>query len=161
MTVTNVTKDAATLTMVVTAEFNAPIERVWELWADPRQLERWWGPPGYPATFVDHDLAAGGTMRYFMTSPEGEKFHAWWRVVAVDAPRSLEMVDGFGDSAESPNPDMPETNMRVGFTDEAGATQMVMTSTFASADAMEKLMSMGMDEGLRAAMSQMDDILAA
>ena len=61
MTVKDVKKDPATLTMVVTAEFNAPIERVWQLWADPRQLERWWGPPTYPATFVDHNLVPGGT----------------------------------------------------------------------------------------------------
>ena len=50
MTVTNVHKDPEALTMTITAEFDAPVERVWQLWADPRQLERWWGPPTYPAT---------------------------------------------------------------------------------------------------------------
>ena len=161
MTVKDVKKDPATLSMVVTAEFDAPVERVWQLWADPRQLERWWGPPGYPATFVDHDLAPGGVMNYFMTSPEGDKHHAWWRVTTVDAPRSIELVDGFGDAAD-PNTDMPTTDMRVVLSDRAGGgTDMVMTSTFPSLEAMERLLEMGMDEGLRAAMSQMDDILAA
>ena len=61
MTVTNVTRTPTPCTMTITAEFDAPVERVWQLWADPRQLERWWGPPTYPATVVDHDLAAGGT----------------------------------------------------------------------------------------------------
>ena len=50
MTVTNVTKDTEALTLTLDAEFAAPPERVWQLWADPRQLERWWGPPAYPAT---------------------------------------------------------------------------------------------------------------
>ena len=45
MTVTAVRKDPEALTMTLTAEFDASPERVWELWADPRQLERWWGPP--------------------------------------------------------------------------------------------------------------------
>ena len=45
MTVTAVRKDPETLTMTLTAEFDATPERVWELWADPRKLERWWGPP--------------------------------------------------------------------------------------------------------------------
>src|SRR5918995_434428 len=49
------------------------VRRAWQLWADPRQLERWWGPPGYPATFVDHDLTVGSRATYYMTSPEGEK----------------------------------------------------------------------------------------
>jgi len=50
MTVTSVDKDLDDLTLTLTADFDAPIERVWELWADPRKLERWWGPPEYPAT---------------------------------------------------------------------------------------------------------------
>ena len=57
MSVTSVHKDPETMTMTVTAEYDAPVARVWQLWADPRQLERWWGPPTYPATVVDHDLS--------------------------------------------------------------------------------------------------------
>ena len=45
--------------------------RVWQLWADPRLLERWWGPPGFPATFEHHDLTPGGTITYFMSGPDG------------------------------------------------------------------------------------------
>jgi uncharacterized protein YndB with AHSA1/START domain len=161
MTVKDVAKDHATLTMVVTAEFNAPVERVWQLWADPRQLERWWGPPTYPATVVDHDLVPGGTVSYFMTGPEGDKHGGWWRVLAVDAPHSLEVQDGFADDTGAPNPDMPVTTMRVVLSEKGGVTQMVMTSTFPSLEAMEQLINMGVEEGLRAAMAQMDEILAA
>ena len=60
MPVTDVNKDLDALTMTITAEFDAGAERVWEMWSDPRQLERWWGPPSYPATFVDHDLSPDG-----------------------------------------------------------------------------------------------------
>lgn len=48
MTVTSSHKDPDALTMTITAEFDAPVERVWQLWENPRQLERWWGPPSYP-----------------------------------------------------------------------------------------------------------------
>ncbi|MEJ7695518.1 MAG: SRPBCC domain-containing protein [Candidatus Limnocylindrales bacterium] len=47
MTVTAVRKDPEDLTLTITAQFDASPERVWQLWADPRQLERWWGPPTY------------------------------------------------------------------------------------------------------------------
>ena len=52
MTVTTIDKDTEALTLTLVADFAAPIDAVWELWADPRKLERWWGPPTYPATFV-------------------------------------------------------------------------------------------------------------
>jgi uncharacterized protein YndB with AHSA1/START domain len=160
VTVKDVQKDPATLTMVVTAELNAPAERVWRLWADPRQLERWRGPPTHPATVVDHDLVTGGTVTYFMTGPDGDKYQGWWRVLAVDPPRSLELQDGFADDTGTPNPDLPTTSMQMVITERSAATEMVITSTFPSLEAMEQLIAMGMEEGLMAAMSQMDKILA-
>ena len=60
MTVHTVEKNLANRTMVVTAEFDASIDRVWQLWADPRQLERWWGPPVYPASSRPKAMATTG-----------------------------------------------------------------------------------------------------
>jgi uncharacterized protein YndB with AHSA1/START domain len=159
MTVKNVHKDPATLTMVVTAEFSAPVDKVWQLWADPRKLERWWGPPTYPATVVDHDLAVGSSVTYFMTGPEGDKHHGWWRILAVDAPRSLELQDGFADDTGAPNPDMPSTTMRMTLSEQGDSTEMVITTTFPSAEAMQQMVEMGMEEGLQEAMGQMDALL--
>jgi uncharacterized protein YndB with AHSA1/START domain len=51
------------------AEFDASPDRVWQLWADPRQLERWWGPADLPATVTAHDLRSGGRVDYHMTGP--------------------------------------------------------------------------------------------
>src|SRR6195952_3347628 len=95
MTVTNLQKDPEALTMRITAEFDAPVERAWQLWADPRQLERWWGPPTYPATVVDHDLTVGGRVSYFMTGPEGDRSNGWWEILRVEPPNRLELKDGF------------------------------------------------------------------
>jgi uncharacterized protein YndB with AHSA1/START domain len=161
MTVTDVVKDPENRTMTITAEFGAPVERVWQIWADPRQLERWWGPPTYPATVVDHDLSVGGAVNYFMTSPEGDKYAGWWRVSAVVPPNRLEFEDGFADGEGRPNPDMPVTVICVTLADsDGGGTQMAITSTFATVEAMDQLLAMGMDEGMKAAMGQIDAILA-
>src|SRR6185369_6578678 len=80
MTVTAVRKDPVNLTLTLTAEFDATPERVWELWSDRRQLERWWGPPMYPATFTRHDLAVGSRVNYYMTGPEGDQPHGYWDI---------------------------------------------------------------------------------
>ncbi len=162
MSVTRVTKDPDSLTMTVEATFAAPAEQVWRMWADPRLLERWWGPPSYPATVVDHDLTPGGAVRYFMTAPEGQKYHGWWNVLAVDAPRSLEFEDGFGDAEGRPDPDMPVGRARVTLTEAAaGGTTMTIATTFPSAEAMEQMLKMGMEEGITAAVNQIDGLLAA
>jgi uncharacterized protein YndB with AHSA1/START domain len=42
MTVISVETDHEHLVVTVVSEFEASVERVWELWADPRKLERWW-----------------------------------------------------------------------------------------------------------------------
>jgi uncharacterized protein YndB with AHSA1/START domain len=63
LTVTSVDTDYHNLTITLIADFHAPIERVWKLWSDPRKLERWWGPPAYPATFETHDLTRAVTPR--------------------------------------------------------------------------------------------------
>src|SRR5215211_5342617 len=92
---------------------------------------------------------------------EGAKSHRYWRVIAVDAPHSLEVQDGFADDTGAPNPDLPTTTVRVVLCEEGGVTQVITTSTFPSREAMEQLVNMGMEDGLRAAMAQMDEILTA
>jgi uncharacterized protein YndB with AHSA1/START domain len=161
MTVTAVHKDTDALTMTVAAEFDAPAKRVWELWEDPRQLERWWGPPTYPATFVEHDLTPGGRTNYFMTGPEGDQPRGWWLVRTVDAPRHLEFEDGFADSAGAPDPSMPTTIIRVTLDEQSdGGTHMVIETSFPSREVMEQMITMGMDEGMAAALGQADALLA-
>jgi uncharacterized protein YndB with AHSA1/START domain len=160
MSVTSVDKDFDSLTLTLVADFGAPTERVWELWADPRQLERWWGPPSHPATVEEHDLTPGGEVTYFMTGPEGEKYRGWWRVTSVDPPMSLEFTDGFADQDGAPNTEMPITTMRMQLIEHGGGTRMELRSAFDSREQMEQLDDMGMTEGLKEAVGQMDALLA-
>jgi uncharacterized protein YndB with AHSA1/START domain len=159
MTVTSLDTDLDSLTLTLVADFDAPIERVWQLWADPRQLEQWWGPPTYPATVEDHDLTPGGGVTYFMTSPEGERHHGWWRITAVDAPKALELVDGFADADGKPVAEMPTNIMRMQLSDHDGGTRMELRSTFDSREQMEQMVTMGMAEGLQQSIGQMDALL--
>jgi len=161
MSVTDIHKDPTALTMRVTSEWDAPIASVWRLWADPRRLERWWGPPTYPATVVEHDLRPGGKVSYFMTSPEGEQHQGWWRVVDVEEPHRLDLEDGFADTDGNPDAAMPTTQFTVTFAElPGGATRMVIESRFPSSEAMDQMVEMGMEEGLAAAMGQIDAVLA-
>ncbi len=161
MTVTAVRKDPEALTMTITAEFDTSPERVWKLWEDPRQLERWWGPPTYPATVDSHDLSPGGRVEYYMTGPEGDQPRGYWEIVEADAPHSLVFRDGFANDDGTPNAGLPVVTARVTIADlGSGRTRMSIESTFPSAEAMEQVLAMGMEDGLKQAVGQIDAILA-
>ncbi len=160
MSIVSSTQNPEDLTFVIVAEYPAPPARVWQVWSDPRQLERWWGPPTWPATFEQHDVSVGGSSQYYMTGPEGEKARGWWRFVSVDEPRSLEFEDGFADESGAPNPQMPVVRGRVELEATDAGTRMTVTSTFASVQDMEQLVGMGMVEGMTQAMGQIDALLA-
>lgn len=160
MPVIDFTKDVENRTLTITAEFAAPVERVWALYEDPRQLEQVWGPPEYPATFVDHELRPGTRSTYYMTSPEGERFAGYWDVTGVDAPTRFTFRDGFAGADLEPNPDLPVSENVYVFESTGGGTTAVFTSTYASAEALQTVLDMGMEEGARSAINQIDGFLA-
>lgn len=160
MTVLTSVTDPQALTLTVTAQFAAPPERVWTVFSDPRRLERWWGPPTWPSTFVDHDFVPGGRANYYMTGPDGEKAHGWWQFVSIEEPRSLEFEDGFSDDSGTPDLGMPVAHGRVSLEPADGGTRLTIVSRFASAEALEKVLGMGMEEGMKQALGQIDALLA-
>lgn len=160
MPVTNVDKNLDAHQLVVTSDFPAPVERIWQFWTEARQLEQWWGPPTYPATFTDFDFTPGGRVSYFMTSPEGEKFGGYWDIKSVEPTSRLTFSDGFADSDGNPAEGMPVGQIVIEFAAHEGGTRVLSTTTYASAEDLEKVLGMGMEEGLTLATGQIDDILA-
>lgn len=160
MTVVSATPDTQSLSLTIVTEFTATPERVWQLWSDPRQLERWWGPPTWPATFTELDLRPGGRAAYYMTGPEGEKAGGWWEFTAVDSPTALRFDDGFSDDDGTPNPSMPVTHAEVDITGTDTGSRMTIVSRFDDPEQMRQLVEMGMVEGMSEALGQIDAILA-
>ena len=155
--------DREALSLTVTAEFIATPERVWRLWADPRQLERWWGPPGWPASFPRYEFEPSGEARYSMTGPEGEMSAAWFLFTAIDEPRRIELVDGFAGEDGEPTDEMPSMRMVVEIAPSSGGgavTTMSIRTIFDCNDDLEQITSMRMVEGMTAAMNQIDELLA-
>jgi uncharacterized protein YndB with AHSA1/START domain len=160
MPVTSVETDLDALTMTVVADFSASRQRLWEAYTDPRQLERFWGPVEWPATFTRHDVFVGGRSTYFMTGPDGERSGGFWEFLAVDPGRSFEVRDGFADERGEENPDLPSMRITFEFEDTDGGSRLVTTTYFGSLEELEQVLEMGVEEGLRSAMSQIDGVLA-
>ena len=161
MPVIDVSHDVDALTLTITAQFAAPVERIWQIYADPRQLEKVWGPPTYPATVVEHDLTPGGQMKYFMTSPDGDKYAGYWNITAVDEPRSFTFEDGFADSDFNPNPDMPVSIERLHLHGARWRRTRGLSGTYRSATDLQMVLDMGVVEGASSAINQIDDLVAS
>ncbi|MBN9174832.1 MAG: SRPBCC domain-containing protein [Microbacterium sp.] len=159
MPVTSVHTDPENLTMTLVADFPAPADRLWSVFTDPRQLERFWGPPGWPATFTQFDLAVGSHAKYRMTGPHGERANGTWEFLTIDAPRGYSVIDSFADEEGAVLTDMPSMRMVLDFESTLEGSRLVTTSHFESAEALEKVVAMGVVEGSTMAMNQLDRVL--
>jgi len=160
MTLISTRKDAATLTLTLVADFDASPDQVWQVWEDPRKLERWWGPPTFPATFTRHDFVVGGESRYFMTGPAGEKPRGWWRMDGIDKPHRLEFANGLAGDDGEPAPGVEPMEGHVTFEATDTGTRMTAVTHFVDAAQMETMLGMGMQEGMAQAIGQIDVLLA-
>lgn len=160
MPITAVEKNTDELTLTITADFAVDRRRLWDAYSDPRRIEQFWGPPEYPATFHRHDMATGGLTLYSMTGPEGDTHYGFWEYLAVEEPSSFEVVDGFCDADGERDPSLPTMRMVYRFDETDDGSRLVATTYFNSAEELEQLLEMGMEEGTRAAMGQIDAVLA-
>jgi uncharacterized protein YndB with AHSA1/START domain len=133
-------------------DYPVPQQRLWEAFTDPRQLERFWGPPTAPSTFTHFDLRVGGRAEYFLTGPGDEKFSGSWKFVSVAPISSFEGVDGDDDEENGPS------SMTFTFSTTPSGSRVVIVSRFSSLETLEAMAS-HMEEGMRAALPQLDDVL--
>lgn len=189
MTVISSRRDPEALTLEMVAEFTAPPERVWEVFSDPRKLERWWGPPGYPATFTRHEFEVGGQARYYMTGPQaerlleavsetggagdphgqvggdahghvgGDRHHGWWRFEEIEEPSRLRFRNGLAAADGEPVPGIRPAGALVNLEPIATGTRMTVITQFVDVEQMEMMLRMGMEEGSRMAAGQIDALL--
>ncbi len=160
MPITEVVSNALDLTLTVVADYPVPLERLWDAYVDPRQLERFWGPEQWPATFTRHDMAVGGQSHYSMLGPDGTRVYGWFRFLAIEPLRRIEVEDGFGTADGVPDASMPTMHMAFTFEATAEGSRFRSVTTFPSVDAMEQLVQMGMMEGMKSALGQIDGVLA-
>jgi len=158
--VTKITTDPTQLTMTLTAEFAAPVARVWQAYTDPSQLERFWGPPTWPARFSEFDLSVGGIVRYQMTGPDGEASRGAWEFLKIDEPHGFEVLDSFVDEDGNPLEGFPSMRTEYRFEEIPTGTRMVNVTYFDSVEALEQVVEMGAVEGTTLAVNQLDRVLA-
>ena len=159
MTVITSSRNAEDLTMTLVAEFDAAPERLWNVWEDPRKLERWWGPPTYPATFTRHEFEPGGQCRYYMTGPDDFKHYGWWRLESIDPLHRIEFANGLAGDDGEPIPGVEPMGCVVTFERINSGTRMTVLTQFIDSEQMTEMVERGMEEGMGTALGQIDALL--
>lgn len=116
-------------TVISSRVIAAPIDDVFDAYADPNKLVRWWGPNGFTLTTEAIDLTEGGHWRFVFHGPDGKTYKNHLTFERIDRPR-LFVVDHISG---------PKYHGAVTFDDLGGQTRVTMYWTFESADVLAKI----------------------
>jgi uncharacterized protein YndB with AHSA1/START domain len=140
--------------------FNAPREKVFAAFTECEHLIHWWGPHEWPLGHCDMDFRVGGSWHYAMR--ETATGNESWGLALYDeinAPEFIRYRDVFSDADRTINTEMPEIASTLQFYAEGEKTRVVSQSVFASEEAFQQLVDMGMEQGLQETWDQLETYL--
>jgi uncharacterized protein YndB with AHSA1/START domain len=79
----------ADIEIVTTRVFAASRETVFDAFADPSALARWWGPHGFRSTFHAFEPRPGGAWRLTMHGPDGANYENAWQFLEFARPERI------------------------------------------------------------------------
>lgn len=85
---------------VIARAFDAPIERVYEMWTDPDHLAQWMAPTGATMRFLRAEPRVGGTSFYAMTMTNGTVIHGRVNYLVLERPSRIVYTQQFCDERE-------------------------------------------------------------
>lgn len=145
--------------LIVSREFNGPLELVWRTWTEAELLDRWFAPKPYKSVTKTMDFKEGGHRLYCMQGPNGEEHWGIMNFKKIVVHDFFEAEDAFCDSEGNVNQDLPGTDWHVQFTKTSSGTKVEVTSTFASVETMKQLVEMGVKEGTAMSHDNLDELL--
>src|SRR5262249_6113135 len=80
--------------IVITRVIDAPQERVFQAWTDPKQITRWLSPGGCQNDTLELDIRRGGRYRFVYIAPDGTRYETRMVFLRIEAPRLLEIEHG-------------------------------------------------------------------
>lgn len=157
---TKFTKDERNATLTVEREFGAPRERVWQAMTDPAILDQWWAPSPWKAETLTMDFRVGGFWHYAMNGPDGEQHFGRMDFVEIEPGVRFRAKDVFCDADGVANASLPTQTFTTTLYAESDRTRAVTLIEYASLEALEQILAMGMQEGLTMAQNQLEALLA-
>ena len=154
------TKDERNARLTVERVFAAPRNRVWQAMTDAAVLDRWWAPEPWKTETVSMDFRVGGHWHYAMRGPEGEQHFGRMDYLEIEPERRFKAEDVFADAAGKPNEALPKQLFDITLIEVGPQTRVVTVIDYTSREDLEKILEMGMQEGLTIAHDQLEALLA-
>lgn len=148
-------------TINVKREFSSPKKHVWAAWTEPDLLDQWWAPKPWKSRTKAMDFTEGGRRLYAMVGPEGEEHWALADYKSITPETNFTYRDGFCDSRGTINRDMPRSDWNVVFSESNGLTAVEIEIRYETLSDLEKVIELGMKEGLTATLEELAEILQA
>ncbi|MEX0968018.1 MAG: SRPBCC domain-containing protein [Bacteroidia bacterium] len=145
----------------VKREFAAPLKNVWAAWTESELLDQWWAPKPYKTKTKSMDFREGGMWLYAMVSPEGQKHWCRNDYEKISHHKNFNSVDSFCDEEGNINTDFPSALWETRFNASEGSTFVNVQTTYDTLADLEKILEMGVQEGLTAALENLDELLEA
>jgi uncharacterized protein YndB with AHSA1/START domain len=155
---TQVVKDLKEKSILVSREFNAPVELVWRAFTDSEILDQWWGPAPWRAETKFQDFSVGGYWLYAMVSPENEKHWGRMNYLSIDPHKNFHLEDAFCDENGVMNPELPVSKGSNVFTATSTGARVEFKMSYATEGQLQKIIEMGFEQGITTCLDQLDEL---
>lgn len=143
--------------ILISREFDAPREIVWEALSTPAFLRRWLlGPPGWEMTVCEDEQRVGGTFRYAWKHSDGQEMAMHGVIQEIMPPERVVRTETFDFGCDSQSGEQLATLV---LTAKGNKTDLTITVLFPSKEARDGVLASGMDQGMEAGYQRLDAIL--
>lgn len=152
------TVNKETKTVLITAEFDAERDLIWDAYTKPELLDQWWAPKPWTSRTKVMDFREGGRRFYAMVSPEGLERWSVQRYTSITPKTNFQFFNAFSD--ENENLELPGSDWDLDFSEENGRTTVTVEIYNESLERLEKMIEMGFKEGFTATLGHLTELLA-
>jgi uncharacterized protein YndB with AHSA1/START domain len=147
-----------TKTVVITAEFDAERNLVWDAYTRAELLDQWWAPKPWASRTKVMEFREGGRRFYAMVSPEGQERWAVQKYTSITPKTNFKLFNAFADKDE--NLELPGSDWDLNFSEQDGTTKVSVSIYNESLERLEKMIEMGFTEGTAATFDNLKKLLA-
>lgn len=147
-----VTTDGADI--VITRQFAAPAQLVYDVMTTPEHVRQWWGAGYGTMTACEIDLRVGGRWHFAQVDTDGNEVSFSGEYLELDPPRRMVNTEKFDNMPEGE----PATIVTT-LTEDDGVTTLRAVCTYDSPETVDLVIGTGMEHGLQASYDAVDVLL--
>ena len=146
-------------TITIKREFAAKRQMVWDCYTKSEFLDQWFAPKPLTTKTKFMDFSEGGHWHYAMVTPDGQEYWGRMDYRTIQPIDNYTSLDGFCDDTGALNPELPRAEWNVRFSNVATHTLVETVVSYASSEALQQVIKMGLKEGLTSTLERLDELL--